>query len=128
MSATLPAGKYEIFDFALFFTNRIYSETFSSSSPFSIPFEVRTGETAYLGNYFALPRYGARRLGVPQRAGALFTVENRQETDTAIARKKSLGTLAAVVANYTPSVEQLSRPFFITREQRERIQKQDQEE
>jgi hypothetical protein len=127
VTATLPPGRYEIFEFHLFFTNGMYSETFRSSSPFSIPFEVRAGETAYLGNYFALPRYGARRLGVAQRAGALFTIENRQAVEMPIASKKALGSLSTVVTSYTPSADQLAAPF-ITHEQRQRIELKDQED
>lgn len=125
--ATLPPGKYEIFQFELFFTNGMFSETFRSSKPFSIPFEVRANETAYLGHYFALPRYGARHLGIPQRAGALFTVENRQQVEVPIASKKALGALTAGVTSYTPTASQLAGPF-ISQEQRERIELKDQED
>ena len=72
VTASLAPGKYELFDFYLDFSNGAFSQAFSSAQPFSSSFEVRSGEVADLGNYFALPRYGVRYLGVRPRAGALL--------------------------------------------------------
>lgn len=125
VTASLAPGRYEIFGFYLDFSNGAFSQAFSSAQPFSIPFEVRSGEVAYLGNYFALPRYGVRYLGVRPRAGALFSIEDRNESDLSIARKKS--GFSDVSSNFTPAVARLSQPVFITRQQRDQILKRESE-
>lgn len=112
--ASLPAGKYEIYNFDVFYNAGTVQKNFSSKRPFSIPFEVKPGTTAYLGNYQANGISGKNVFGMAVSAGAIFIVEDRTALDIGIASKKD-GSLFQKVESYVPDVRTLASPFFVAR-------------
>ena len=108
--ATLPAGEYEVFNFEVF--QNPPARIFSSKVPFSMPFTVEAGRTAYLGNFQARNVRGRNLLGMPLNAGAVFAVSDRQATEMAIAQKKS-PSVTADATDFTPNVTKLNSPFFV---------------
>lgn len=111
---SLPAGKYEIYNFDVFYNAGTIQKNFSSKRPFSIPFEVKPGITAYLGNYQANGISGKNVFGMAVSAGAIFIVEDRTAVDIGIASKKD-GSLFQKVESYVPDVRTLASPFFVAR-------------
>ena len=106
--ASLPAGQYEIFDFAVLLNSGAAQKTFSSTQPFSIPFAVRPGETVYLGNYQAIGIFNDDIPGTA--AGVVFVVQNRQSRDLELA--KDLKRFS-VIHNATPDPRALANPDFM---------------
>jgi hypothetical protein len=114
--ASLPAGRYELYDFEVFLTTGMFEKSFFSKQDFSIPFEVKPGRAVYLGNYQANRVDGKNRLGLPALAGAVFVVESRMPQDLGLVRKRGgQQALVADVQDVTPSVQALASPFFVTR-------------
>lgn len=113
--ASLPAGSYEIYNFDVFYNAGTVQKNFSSKRPFSIPFEVKPGTTAYLGNYQANGISGKNVFGMAVPAGAIFIVEDRTAVDVGIASKKD-GSLFRRVESYVPDVRTLASPFFVARQ------------
>lgn len=112
--STMPPGKYEVFNFDVFFNGYPVSSNYSSRTAFSNPFTVEPGKTVYLGNYQANALKGENLLGIAVAAGAVFVVEDRLDTDMALAKKQTQGLPAATV-NAVPSVQAINNPYFIAK-------------
>jgi hypothetical protein len=109
---SLPAGRYELFNFSVFLNGGMVQNHYSSKSPVSIPFSVSRGQTTYLGNYQANGISGKNAFGLPVSAGAVFAVSNRADTDLALAKLKD-AAVTSTGENATPSVERIANPFFV---------------
>jgi hypothetical protein len=112
--STMPPGKYEIFNFDVFFNGYPVSSNYSSRTAFSIPFTVEAGKTVYLGNYQANALKGENLLGITVAAGAVFVVEDRLETDMVLAKKQAQELPEATV-NAVPSVQKINNPYFVAK-------------
>lgn len=112
LALSLPPGNYEIFNFDIFLNTPFFQTNYSSRTPFSIPFVVRTGQTTYLGNYQANRTTAPNLLGVRVGSGAVFAVSNRLVADLAIARKKD-PAINDTAEDATPSVSSVRNPFFV---------------
>lgn len=89
----LPAGRYSLVG-GIFSTDIGISSQTLRVDDLDIPFEIRAGETTYLGAFVARVFVGRNLLGMKMRAGALFEVHDEQERDLAIlaAREGSVAT------------------------------------
>ena len=112
MIKSLPAGEYEIYNFSVYFNTGTLEKTFSSREDISIPFTVKPGVTAYLGNYQANGLSGKNFIGVSLPAGAVFVVEDRLGGELKLAQSKEPG-VSAETNTFLPDVERLGSPFFI---------------
>lgn len=110
--SSLPPGRYEIYNFDIFFNAGMVQNRYSSKVPFSIPFVVESGKVVYLGNYQANRSTGRNLVGMPMPAGAVFAVSDRQAADIAIARRK-LSTVPADILDATPEIAKIANPFFV---------------
>ena len=109
---SLPAGKYEIYNFNIFLNMGMTQSNFSSRVPFSIPFTVKAGQVTYLGNYQANKLTAKNAFGLEIPAGAVFAVSQRQTTEVGIARALD-ATLPAAVENATPVAANINNQFFV---------------
>lgn len=113
INASISPGKYEIFRFNVYYNDGFSERNFSSEKEFSIPFEVKPGATTYLGNYQAKGLTTKNMLGIDIPAGAAFIVEDRGESDIALARNKD-GAIPLNVESTVPDIKSLAKPMFIT--------------
>lgn len=84
----LPPGHYEVSDFS--FAGSIPSVviyTYSTGIPFSIPFDVRSGEATYIGTFMRLPSLKTSLQPILGAAG-FFVIADRSERDLPIAKGK----------------------------------------
>jgi len=110
--ASMPAGEYEVFNFEVFHHPFGSPGTiYSSQTPFSIPFTVKPGTTAYLGNFQARNVRGRNLLNMPMNAGAIFAVSDRQTADVALARARRPSISSS--ENFTPRPPVGRSPFFV---------------
>jgi hypothetical protein len=109
---SMPPGRYEIFNVAIYMNAGTFERTFSSRSPFSIPFEISPGKTTYLGNYQARMFRAPNVFGIQIPAGATFKITDRRERDVEIARKK-VPSLPPQVENRTPSASSIGNALFV---------------
>lgn len=110
---SLPPGDYEIFNFNVFFNDGTVQNNYYSKSDVSIPFTVKTGEVAYLGNYQANRLTGKNFIGMSLPAGAVFVVSDRLAEEIRLAETKSKQLLAGR-RNFTPNAKELANPFFLS--------------
>jgi hypothetical protein len=115
VTADLPPGRYELFDFSAF--NHGGVDTYYRSPwPFSIPFTIEPGKTVYLGNYQANGPHSRNVQGLPLHADLTFVVEDRQARDMAVARAHPGGaSLPSSVEDATPVVASIGNPRFVSR-------------
>jgi len=114
--ASLPPGRYEIFNFNVFLNAGMTQTSFGSRTDFSIPFEVKPGKAVYLGNFQANGVRGQNIFGMSIAAGAFFVVDSRLQADIALARARGgPRPVPADVADATPSVAAIASPFFVER-------------
>ena len=107
---SLPAGEYEIFNFAVSQTLGTGIRRHESERDFSIPFSIAQGKTTYIGNYQANNVRGRSFIGLPVNAGAVFVVRDTSERDIEIAAEKA--ALTDIDFNHTPGSDQLPAPLF----------------
>jgi len=112
VSKFMRPGKYEIYNFDVSMSG-LRSDSFSSKIEFSIPFEVRPGQTTYLGNYEAHRLMGKNFVGLPVWAGATFAVSDRSAAELEIARAK-VGAIGSPIIDATPDVKGIDSPFFVS--------------
>lgn len=110
--SSMPPGDYELFNFDIFLNAGTMTRNFGSRKDFSIPFTVRPGRIAYLGNYQANGMRGDNVLGISLAAGAVFAVSNRADSEITIARAKA-PRLSGEVEDFTPAVAAVASPFFV---------------
>jgi hypothetical protein len=107
----LAPGTYEIFDAegSTAYVGRMY-RTFRLTSPTSIRFEIKPGQTTYIGEFKALPIYSKGVLGTRESAGVRYVVTDQGSRDLPIAIRKnpSIGTAQTAV----PDVDSLNSPLF----------------
>lgn len=114
--SSLPAGRYEIYDFDVFMNGGRYRQNFRSRAEFSIPFVVQPGKAVYLGNYQANGVRGRNIVGIPITAGAFFVVEDRLQQDVQLARARTNPIpVASQVESAVSSVVAIGSPFFVIR-------------
>lgn len=81
----MPAGRYEVHDFAFGgLTPGVGSTAWSPARTFSLPFEIRSGEATYIGSFMRAPSLGTpleARLG----AAGFFVIADRASRDLPIA-------------------------------------------
>jgi len=112
--ASLPPGRYEVFNFQLAKVVGTTFTTLRSRKDFSIPFEIKPGKAVYLGNFQAnAVRQDFR--GTSIEVAAVFVVDSRFQTDVGLIRARS-GTrpLLADVTDATPSVSAIANQFFVS--------------
>ncbi len=73
----LLPGKYEIYSFVFY----SIAVTLTPKRDFSIPFEVKSGETIYLGQFHARSFWGKNLFGMPVAAGAYFDWSDERVRD-----------------------------------------------
>lgn len=111
--ASLPPGRYEIFNFDVFLNMGTVQNHYRSRKEFSIPFEVRPNETVYLGNYQANGIKGRNFFGLPVAGGAFFVVEDRSQVDLGLAKARVPAVRVENVRNTTPDPKQLDAALLI---------------
>jgi hypothetical protein len=112
--ASLPAGQYELVNFLV--ANYIPLMFYRSHQDFSIPFEIKSGQVVYLGNYQA-NRIRKTNFHGPATNGAFFIVEDRFAKDLAIAKKLERSLPIENARDATPDIKQVNNPFLISPEQ-----------
>ena len=112
----LPPGEYELYSYKIFHITGMVDRTFSPKEEFSIPFSVRPGETAYLGNYQANGLKAKNIFGMPLPGGAYFIHSDTEERDLEIAKKLKPTFMLDKVNKFFANDEALSLPFFTTSE------------
>ena len=106
----IPAGRYELFDYAM--TQDVFGGSIihTPSQRFSIPFEVTPNAISYLGELKIERIESARFLGLPTADKVRFDLNNEQIRDAGIFRRlypnNSLPFINAIPAN------DLSIPFI----------------
>jgi hypothetical protein len=111
--ATVPAGKYELIQVESAINLGIGTSTFSSRRPFSIPFEIRPGEVVYVGNYQANPIRHRSDSGSLVAGGAFFVVEDRSQSDLALAKARLPSLVIERARNLTPDADAIGTPLFV---------------
>lgn len=100
--ASLPPGRYEIFNYEMVQTGLV-EITVRSREPLSIPFEVRAGQTVYLGAYEVSLR--RNRLGLPDPFLPVIRIRDRFDRDMRVATQK--GAKEANAVNATPPISEI---------------------
>ena len=84
----LPPGRYEVHNFSFGGSNLAgTSYNFSAAKPFSLPFEVRSGEATYIGSFMRAPSLGTP-LQAALGAKGYFVVADRSARDLPIAAQR----------------------------------------
>lgn len=122
ITGSLAEGEYVIYNFKVFQNSGSYQATYFSRKSISIPFSIKKGTVAYLGNYQASAITGKNIVGMSVSSGAYFTVENRIDEQQEIMRRKGVSPELQII-NFTPSPEDLKSPFFVTPAEREQRNK-----
>jgi len=106
----LPAGKYEIFDYAM--TQDVFGGSIihTPSARFSIPFEISTNSVSYLGELRIERIKSARFLGLSNADKVRFDLRNEESRDVELFRKLYPASRLAIV-NCMPA-DELSIPFI----------------
>ena len=86
----LPAGRYDVFDFGFGGTVAGMGTSWSSSTPFSMPFTIQPGKATYIGNFARAPSLGT--VLEPQLGAAgFFVISDQWDRDRAIAMSREPG-------------------------------------
>jgi len=110
----LPPGRYEIHAYAI--TDKPGTRTsYSSKSPFSIPFIVSGGRAVYIGNFQANRLTSAGLLGIPVSHGAIFVIEDRASHDTSLARRKH-SQIPKEIESSVVQPKSLQHPLFVEKD------------
>lgn len=83
----LPPGRYEVYNYYFSGSGPAATST-TSKKKFAIPFEIRAGETTYIGNFARANTYRTtlmKTLGT----SSFFVISDKSERDVAIARKRN---------------------------------------
>jgi hypothetical protein len=84
---SLPPGRYEIQDFGFSGTIVVAGVSWSSTTPFSIPFTIKPGEATYIGNIARAPSLGTRLQPLLGAVG-YFVVSDQSARDLPIAQAR----------------------------------------
>lgn len=84
----LPEGEYEIFGWTVVDRAVTADLIFSNRLPLKVPFQVKAGETTYLGRMNSLSVYGKNLIGLAVPGEALVIVSDQYENDAARIAKK----------------------------------------
>ena len=106
----LPPGDYELYSYHVRHLSGAEDTTFSPIEDFSIPFSIRPGETAYLGNYQANGLMRTNFFGVLIRDGAYFIYKNTADRDIGIAKQLKPGFQIDKVNNFLSGKDVFERP------------------
>jgi hypothetical protein len=93
----LPPGRYEVHSF-FFGGPNLAGTTYSWSpaKPFSLPFDVKSGEATYIGSFMRSPSLGTP-LQAALGAAGFFVVADRSERDLPIAKRRLAAPIKATV-------------------------------
>lgn len=109
---SFPPGKYEVYNFYLFYNSGTATTDFTSRQEFSIEFQVLPNQTTYLGNFLAHQVMAKNILGIPVPAGAEFEVRDLEKADLSIYDRKYPGTKSNKINNQVNSFLNTGLPFF----------------
>lgn len=115
ISATLPAGSYEISGYRVVITNGSIERALTPEQPFAIPFTVQPKQTTYLGSYYANQISERSAIGLQVPAGVVFKVDSVRERDLEVVRKRQ-ETVRDPVTDATPDAGRLNHPAFVGRD------------
>lgn len=101
----LKPGRYVFDSFLTHWTNK------SFDAHFKMPFEIRPGETTYVGNYRFVEKPGEGFTGFAQARDVYFVVRDKSRRDIAIAQRKKDGARGPVT-NMVPDVAMVNSPLF----------------
>lgn len=106
----LPAGRYELFDYAM--TQDVFGGSIihTPSQRFTIPFEVAPNSISYIGELRIERIESARFLGLPNADKVRFDLRNEESRDIDVFKKMYPSSKLAFI-NSMPSNE-LSTPFI----------------
>ncbi len=111
--ASIPAGKYEFINYSAFRGNGgTGGIVYSAKEDFSIPFEIKPGETIYLGNYQALVVFSKTAIGINISHWEGFKVRDASAHDLSIAQRVRNNISATNFTNITSSVTKIASPPF----------------
>lgn len=101
----LKPGRYVFDSFLTHWTNK------SFDAHFKMPFEIRPGETTYVGNFRFVEKPTAGFTGFAQARDVYFVVRDKARRDMAIAIRKK-NAPRGPVTNMVPDVAMLNHPLF----------------
>lgn len=109
----IPDGRYEISNFELLAIG-LYgaTRTLSARNDFSIPFDIKAGQTTYLGEFIAVNVLGRNFLGMQVVAGSYWEVSDQQARDIAVARQQLSEAKFDSIISAVPDPDMLGLPFF----------------
>jgi hypothetical protein len=102
---SLKPGRYVFDSFLTHWTNK------SFDAHFKMPFEIRPGETTYVGNFRFVEKPGQGFTGFAQARDVYFVVRDKARRDMAIAVRKE-NPPHGPVTNMVPDVAMLNSPLF----------------
>jgi hypothetical protein len=109
----LPAGRYAIEDFQFIGTNLRFQETRTEApGRFSLPFDVKAGQTTYIGQYLVVPVISWRFLGAKGVREIVWEIADRRERDLALARQRLPEAMSVAVIIAVPDARALRLPWF----------------
>jgi hypothetical protein len=101
----LKPGRYVFDSFLTHWTNK------SFEAHFKMPFEIRPGETTYVGNFRFVEKPAEGFTGFAQARDVYFVVRDKSRRDMAIARRKK-PTPHGRLNNMVPDVAMINHPLF----------------
>jgi hypothetical protein len=109
----LPAGRYAIEDFQFIGMNLQFNQTRTPApGRFSLPFDVKPGQTTYIGEYVVVPVISWRFLGAKGVRDFVWEIADRRERDLALARQRLPDTPVGEVISAVPDARRLGLPWF----------------
>ncbi len=102
---SMKPGRYVFDSFLTRWTNKNFD------AHFKMPFEIRPGETTYVGNYRFVEKKAEGFTGFAQSRDVYFVVRDKARRDVAIAARKK-GGARGLVNNMVPDVALLNIPLF----------------
>jgi len=101
----LPPGKYKIFSYVV--AQQGNGLSWFPKDEISIPFEIKTNEITYLGEYLAIKQTGKNLFGHTIPWGAIIKVENQFERDMSIAKKRNKKFEQLKINKQVPKIKSL---------------------
>lgn len=102
---SLKPGRYVFDRFLTHWTNK------SFEAHFRIPFEIRPGETTYVGNYRFVEKPGEGFTGFAQSRDVYFVVRDKARRDMSVALRQKKPPRGPVT-NMVPDAAMLNSPLF----------------
>jgi hypothetical protein len=109
---TLQPGKYELCNYSVNSVSGAGSKEQFSRKDFSVPFEVKAGETVYLGNFEARIDFYEGLFGIEAAEWTGFKVRTIPEHDLKIAHEENNKISTSAFINVTPDPKTIHPAFF----------------